>query len=73
MKTWQPISVSELEALVASQLSACTPAQQTAFATYRVPFYPAPFQRTGALEQVLVVAELLSGNSFELNPLRGLA
>lgn len=61
MQTWQPISVSELEALIASQLLACTPAQQAAFATYRVAMYHVPFQRPTALERVLVVAELPSG------------
>ena len=61
MGTWQPISELELEALVASQLRDCTPAQQAGFANYRVSFYPVPFQRTVASEQVFVVAELPSG------------
>ena len=61
METWQPISAFELEDLVASQLRNCTPAQQAAFATHRVSFYPVPFQRGASLEQVFVVADLPSG------------
>ena len=61
METWQPITVVELQALVADQLHYCSPAQQVAFASYRVPFYSVAFQRDRALEQVLVVAELPSG------------
>lgn len=61
MQTWQPMSIPELEALVASQLLACTPAQQAAFSTYRVTIYSVSFQRPTALERVLVVAELPSG------------
>ncbi|MCC4589971.1 hypothetical protein LL974_02350 [Xanthomonas campestris pv. cannae] len=61
MEAWQHITVEELEALVADQLSVCSPAQQTAFARYRVPFYSVPFQRRFGLEQALVVAELPSG------------
>lgn len=61
MQTWQPISIPELEELVTSQLLGCTPAQQAAFATYRVPFYPVSFQRPTALKLVLVVANLPSG------------
>lgn len=61
METWQPITVVELEALVADQFPSCSPTQQAAFAPYRVPFYSVPFQRSRALGQVLVVAELPSG------------
>lgn len=61
METWQPITVVELEALVADQLSNCSPAQQIGFASYRVPFYSVPFHRSRVLEHVLVVAELPSG------------
>ncbi len=46
---------------MADQLHYCSPAQQVAFASYRVPFYSVAFQRDRALEQVLVVAELPSG------------
>lgn len=60
MDAWQPITVDELEALLADQLPGCSPAQQTAFARYRVPFYSVPFQRRFGLEQALVVAELPS-------------
>ena len=61
MDNWRPIPAPELEALVSSQLSVCSPTQQTAFARYRVQLYPAPFRRADALEQVLVVAELPVG------------
>lgn len=61
METWQSISASELEDLVALQLRNCTPAQQATFATYRVSFYRVPFQRATSLEQVFVVAEFPSG------------
>jgi len=46
---------------VADQSLGCSLAQQIAFASYRVPFYPVPFQRSSTLEQVFVVAELPSG------------
>ena len=46
---------------MADQSLGCSPAQKIAFASYRVPFYSVPFQRSRALEQVLVVAELPSG------------
>jgi hypothetical protein len=61
LETWQPITVVELQALVADQLPNCSSAQQVAFASYRVPFYSVAFRRGRALEQVLVVAELPSG------------
>jgi len=61
LEAWQPITVVELEALVADQLPKCSSSQKIAFASYRVPFYSVPFQRNPALEQVLVVAELPSG------------
>ncbi|MCW0377485.1 hypothetical protein NB697_000331 [Xanthomonas sacchari] len=77
MEAWQPITVDELKALVSDQLPGCSPAQQTAFARYRVPFYSVPFQRIFGLEQALVVAELPSGllyyedveNGFEVGVL----
>lgn len=61
LETWRPITVVELEALVAEQEARCSPAQRTAFASCRVSFYSAPFQRSHALEQVLIVAKLPSG------------
>lgn len=59
--TRQPITISELELVVAKQLQECSPSQQAAFASYRVPFYAVPMRRFGGLESVLVVAELPSG------------
>ncbi|MFP7723866.1 hypothetical protein [Lysobacter sp. A3-1-A15] len=61
MDTWQPITVSELEAIVAEQLASCSAEQQAAFAAYRVRFYPLPLSRFGAVESALVVAELPDG------------
>ena len=61
MESWQPITVSELEAIVAKQLLACSLKQQAAFAAYRVPFYPVPLSRLGSIESALVVAELPTG------------
>ena len=62
MDSWQPISIDELERLVARQLLACTPEQQKAFAGYRVPFFPIPIARLGSMEQVLVVAKMFLNN-----------
>ena len=64
MDSWQPISVDELELLVAKQLLGCTPDQQRAFADYRVPFFPVPIMRFGAVEHVLVVAKMPQGMLF---------
>jgi hypothetical protein len=61
LDTWQPITVPELEAIVAEQLATCSPEQQAAFATYRVPFYSIPLSRFGGVESALVVAKLPSG------------
>lgn len=58
---WQPITITELDAIVSEQLGACTPEQQTAFAGYRVPFYAVAIRRLGAVESVFVVAELPNG------------
>jgi len=64
LDSWQPISIDELERLVARQLLACTPEQQKAFAGYRVPFFPIPIARLGSIEQVLVVAKMPQGLLF---------
>ena len=58
---WEPISLAELEALVAEQLRFCTQPQAEAFARWRVPFHKVPIHRLGAIESVWVVAELPSG------------
>jgi hypothetical protein len=58
---WQPITSAELDVIVSEQLVACSPEQQAAFARFRVPFYAVPIHRFGAIERVLVVAELSSG------------
>ena len=61
MSEWKPITVSELEQVIARQLQACTSAQQVAFASLRVPIYPTPLRRLGNVEPVLVIAELGDG------------
>ena len=58
---WEPISLTELEALVAEHLRFCTPLQRESFARWRVPLYQVPIRRFGVLESVWVVAELPSG------------
>ena len=61
MESWQSITVEELEAIIAKQLAACSEKQRVVFAAYRVPFYLAPIHRAGAIESVLVVANLPYG------------
>jgi hypothetical protein len=61
LDTWQPITVVELEVIVAKQLAACSPAQHAAFTKYRVPFYSMPLSRLGGVESALVVASLPDG------------
>lgn len=58
---WQPISLTELEELVAKELQCCTQNQKDAFDRFRVPFYQVPIHRLGNLESVWVVAKLPSG------------
>lgn len=61
LETWQPITIEQLEAVVAAQLGACAAEQQAAFASLRVQFFSVPISRLGAVESVLVVARLPSG------------
>ncbi|RYE02110.1 MAG: hypothetical protein EOP50_00810 [Sphingobacteriales bacterium] len=61
MESWQPVTVGELEAIVARQLRACSPEQQEAFENYRVAFYRVPLSRFGSIEHALVVAEIPTG------------
>jgi hypothetical protein len=58
---WQPISASELEAIVAHQLSSCSSSQRAAFDQYRVLPYRVHIHRLGMLEEVYVVAHPPSG------------
>lgn len=58
---WQPISESELAALLDRELSNCTAEQRNIFARYRVSPYKLPIHRLGNLEEVFVVAELPTG------------
>ena len=58
---WQPISESELKALLDRELNNCSAEQQAKFTQYRVSPYKVPIHRLGSLEQVFVVAELPTG------------
>lgn len=58
---WQPITLAEMEALVAEQLGNCTPGHQAVFAALRVPFYRMPLHRLGLIEPVWVVAHVAEG------------
>jgi len=59
--TWEPIAIDELQALVAAQFESCLPAQKAFFSACRVEPYAVPFERSGELERVWVVAELPAG------------
>jgi hypothetical protein len=58
---WKPITITELEQIIERELLTCTADQRAAFVTRRVPFYPVPIHRVGALESVLVVAQFPQG------------
>jgi len=60
MDTWQPISAEELEALVARQLSDCSPDIQQLYERFKVVPYRAKIDRLGTTETAFVVAK--SGN-----------
>ena len=57
METWEPISASELEQLVAHQLQECPPGLAAVFEAHRVPPFRAPIKRNGRTEAVFVVAQ----------------
>jgi hypothetical protein len=57
MEMWSPVSASELEGIVASQLAECAQEQQLQFAACRVPLRSVPILRNGAFESVFVVAQ----------------
>lgn len=59
--TWQPLTLVEMDALVAEQLGNCTPDQQAVFAARRVAFHTVPLHRLGEVEPVWVVAHLVEG------------
>lgn len=61
MDSWEPMTVQELEALIARQLQDCSPQQQAAFALLRVPIHPVRLHRLGLIEPVLVVARFPQG------------
>jgi len=58
---WRPLTLAEMEALVAKQLGDCTHDQRAAFAAQRVPFHTVPLHRLGKVEPVWVVAHFAEG------------
>ncbi|RDZ26254.1 hypothetical protein [Lysobacter silvisoli] len=57
MNTWQPITVEELNALIAEQLVDCSADQQEFFERFKVAPYLVPIARLGNTETVFIVAE----------------
>jgi hypothetical protein len=57
MDTWQPISVEELETLIATQLADCSREQRQFFDRCKVVPHLAKIDRFGATETVFVVAK----------------
>lgn len=57
MNTWQPITVEELNALIAEQLVDCSADQQEFFERFKVAPYLVPIARLGNTETVFVVAK----------------
>jgi hypothetical protein len=57
LDTWRPITAQELQSFIDEQLPECTDAQREIFERYRVPLRPAPLERYGKLESVLIVAQ----------------
>jgi len=58
---WRPISVKDLNNLLAKELEDCSLEQQRFFEKYHVPAYKVPINRLGKLEEVFVVAKLPKG------------
>ena len=56
MDTWQPISVEELEALIAAQLFDCSPEQRQLFDRCKISPHLTKIDRLGTTETVFVVA-----------------
>lgn len=57
MDTWQPVTVEELDALMAAQLAECSPEQHQLFKRFKVDPYRVPIDRQGVTEAVFVVAK----------------
>ncbi len=57
MDTWQPVTLQELDALVAEQLADCSPDQHQLFQRFKVEPYRVPIERRGVTEAVFVVAK----------------
>jgi len=54
---WEPASTASIEALIAEQLTECSPQQRELFARLRVPLRAVPIDRNGHVESVFVVAQ----------------
>jgi hypothetical protein len=57
MSDWKSISAAELRAVIAQDLSACSPEIHQWFEAHRIPLRPASIRRSGVLESVFVVAQ----------------
>ena len=57
MDTWHPVTVKELEALIAAQLGDCSLEQQQLFERCKVALRLVPIDRGGNIESVFVVAQ----------------
>jgi hypothetical protein len=57
METWEPITIAELESLIAVQLGDCSPREQELFTRWRIPLRAVPISRYGHIESVYVVAQ----------------
>lgn len=53
---WRPATAAEVEAIVADDLSRCSPDERALFEFHRVPFYQVPIRRFDKVEGVYVVA-----------------
>jgi hypothetical protein len=58
MDTWQPVTIAELAALIASQLADCSMEQRQFFERIKVAPRLVPIDRGGNVEHVFVVAEI---------------
>lgn len=57
MDTWQPISAVEIDALLAAQITNCSPEQQELFERFKIIPQLVPITRLGNAEAVFVVAK----------------
>jgi hypothetical protein len=77
MDSWQPVTLKELESLIAAQLADCSPDQQQLFERCKVAPRLTPIDRGGNIESVFVVAQARDlvmyyedvENGFNISPL----